>query len=362
MRVIGKNSQNDWHYSQKVDVGTRKQQTDQFAHSSSRLLFLLCLHSPSKREFSPSAIDCLRLWFQMCTMKLVVSLLLFSAVVIAHSASESDSIDGASGIYETSYVYRRSIEGSALVDETETRSFDSVASGDSTDFLRSEIQSSGLNGLISKRNIEGSGLEDLSTNTRSDVESSGAADSTVSRRSIDSQSSSGSGEEEFRSFTCACILAEKIEVFVAKDQEDNSTDSQEDNSNDTQDAYYRTEGSGASGQGPVAYVHESTTRSDDGDLEPVAAVTARRIVVCKCDDEETDGSGSGLNDVFRRSADFEASGSEDSISVRSFAASGDDYSDVVRRSTLDSESSGFEDSPISTRARRHVQLGGSSDF
>ncbi|KAI6206175.1 hypothetical protein M3Y94_00877400 [Aphelenchoides besseyi] len=298
----------------------------------------------------------------MCSTKIVASLLFLSAVVIARPTSGSESTDEASGIFETPYVYRRSIEGSALIDETETRSFDSVASGDSNDFLRSEIQSSGLSGLISKRNIESSGLEDLSTNTRSDVESSGAVDSIVSRRSVDTQSSLGSGEEEFRSFTCGCILAEKIEVFVAKDKENNSTDSQQDNSNDTQDAYYRTEGSGTSGQSPVAYVHESTTRSDDGDLEPVAAITARRIVVCNCDDGEIDGSGSGLNDVFRRSADFESSGLEDSISARSFGASGDDYSDVVRRSTLDSESSGFEESPISTRARRYVESSGSSEF
>ncbi|KAI6186477.1 hypothetical protein M3Y98_00136800 [Aphelenchoides besseyi] len=310
----------------------------------------------------------------MCATKIVASLLFFSALVIARPSSGAEptdslvrSTDGASGIYETPYVYRRSIEGSAMVDEIETRSFDSVASGESSAFLRTETESSGLSDSITKRNIEASGLEDFSTETRSAIESSGAADSIVSRRSVDSQSSSGSGEQEFRSLTCACILAEVVEVFEAKDQEGNSSN--------TQDAYYRTEGSGSSDQSPVAYVNESTTRSDDGDLEPVATITARRIVVCKCDDEETDGSGSGLNDVFRRSADFEASGDEstitrrnieasgleDSVSMRSSEASGDDYADVVRRSTLDSESSGFEESPISTRARRHVESSGSSE-
>ncbi|KAI6213430.1 hypothetical protein M3Y94_00149300 [Aphelenchoides besseyi] len=310
----------------------------------------------------------------MCATKIVASLLFISTVVIARPSSGAEptdslvrSTDEASGVYETPYVYRRSIEGSAMVDEIETRSSDSIASGASSDFLRTETESSGLSDSITKRNTEASGLEDFSTETRSDIESSGAADSIVSRRSVDSESSSGSGEQEFRSLTCACILAETVEVFESDDQEDNSSD--------TEDSFYRTEGSGTSGQSPVAYVHEATTRSDDGDLEPVAAITARRIVVCKCNDEETDGSGSGLDDVFRRSADFESSGAEstitrrnieasgleDSISTRSSEASGDDYSDVVRRSTLDSESSGFEESPITTRARRYVESSGSSE-
>ncbi|KAI6223670.1 hypothetical protein M3Y99_01442000 [Aphelenchoides fujianensis] len=155
------------------------------------------------------------------------------------------------------------------------------------------------------------------------------------RRTIRKQfRSEGSGEEAFRSLQCVCILAEEVEFFEeAADQQ-------------PEDAYRRrrsADPTGGSGSGlsqePLAFVHQPTARSDGPNA---AAVVARRIVVCKCEDA---GEGSGDEEAANPSAAPAPTADEEESEVyRRSAASGEEEDAApVRRSALDTAEASGED-------------------
>ncbi|KAI6181944.1 hypothetical protein M3Y99_01971600 [Aphelenchoides fujianensis] len=144
----------------------------------------------------------------------------------------------------------------------------------------------------------------------------------------------GSGEEAFRSLQCACILAEEVEFFEeAADQQ-------------PEDAYRRrrsADPTGGSGSGlsqePLAFVHQSTARSDGPNA---AAVVARRIVVCKCEDA---GEGSGDEEAANPSAAPAPMADEEESEVyrRSAASREEEDAAPVRRSAFNTAEASGED-------------------
>ncbi|KAI6223066.1 hypothetical protein M3Y99_01463700 [Aphelenchoides fujianensis] len=165
----------------------------------------------------------------------------------------------------------------------------------------------------------------------------------VYRRSVGSgQPLEGSGEEAFRTLECACILAEEVEFFEeAADQQ-------------PEDAYRRrrsADPTGGSGSGisqePLAFVHQPTARSDGPNA---AAVVARRIVVCKCEDA---GEGSGDDEAANPSAAPAPTADEEESEVyRRSAASGEEEDAApVRRSALDTAEASGDEEPTAATAR-----------
>ncbi|KAI6223679.1 hypothetical protein M3Y99_01443000 [Aphelenchoides fujianensis] len=112
-----------------------------------------------------------------------------------------------------------------------------------------------------------------------------------------------------------------------------------------EDAYRRrrsADPTGGSGSGlsqePLAFVHQPTARSDGPNA---AAVVARRIVVCKCEDA---GEGSGDEEAANPSAAPAPTADEEVEVYRRSAASGEEEDAApVRRSALDTAEASGED-------------------